>query len=110
MHLLHDVLAAAQFSPEKMKKISFFESANLFCDLYCLTPGQAQTPHTHAANDKLYYAVSGTCRVQIGDAEHELAPGQLALAPAGVVHGVRNDSAENATLLVVMAPHPSFKG
>jgi len=42
-----EVLARKTFSSEKMQKVNLFETDNLFCDLYCLRPGQAQKPHTH---------------------------------------------------------------
>ena len=28
-------------------------------NLYCVAPGQAQKPHTHAAQDKVYYVPPG---------------------------------------------------
>lgn len=102
-----DTDAAAEFVDAKMKKVNLYESQRLFCDVYCLKPGQTQKAHTHAGNDKIYYALTGTCHVQIGDETRPLAPGGMAVAPAGLVHGVENRSGEHATLLVVMAPHPS---
>ncbi len=102
-----DTAAAAAFADEKMNKVNLYESARMFCDVYCLLPGQAQKPHDHAGNDKVYFALTGTCTVRIGDTDRALPPGGLAVAPAGVIHGVRNDSSEPATLLVMMAPHPS---
>lgn len=97
---------AAIFSDEKMKKVNLFESANLFCDVYCLKPGQSQKVHSHAGNDKLYYALSGAALVTLGAEIFPITAGELAIAPAGVPHGVENRSAENVTLLVVMAPKP----
>ena len=102
-------LKAAVFSDETMQKVSLFESPQMFCDVYCLNPGQEQKPHTHDGNDKLYYALSGTCHVILGDTETLLEAGQLAVAPSGVVHGVVNRGAAPATLLVVMAPHPKYQ-
>lgn len=97
----------AEFIDEKMKKVNLFESANLFCDIYCLKPGQFQKVHTHADNDKLYYALSGSVHVTLGEETTPLSPGELAIAPAGLPHGVENRSTGNATLLVVMAPSPN---
>jgi quercetin dioxygenase-like cupin family protein len=103
---IKNALAVAEFGDAKMNKVNLYESPKLFCDVYCLQPGQAQKPHDHADNDKVYYALSGTCHVQLGETVTPLPPGHVAVAPAGVVHGVENRSDAPATLLVVMAPHP----
>jgi len=50
--------------------------------------------------------LEGEVVVQVGEEEALLVPGMAALAPAGEVHGVRNESASPALLLVVMAPKP----
>lgn len=105
--LIHDTAALAAFGDEKMQKVNLFESPNLFCDIYCLKPGQSQKPHTHADNDKIYFALHGTCHVILGEDIAPLAEGNVAVAPAGVVHGLENRSDEDVTLLVVMAPNPN---
>ena len=48
-----------QFQPDKMQKINLFESVRMFCDVYCLEPGQEQTVHSHEGNDKLYFVLEG---------------------------------------------------
>lgn len=109
LDLIKNVAASAIFADDKMKKINLFESPNLFCDIYCLKPTQSQKVHAHADNDKLYLALSGTTYVTLGDTVVPLPPGDLAIAPAGVPHGIENRSDENAMLLVVMAPNPNAK-
>lgn len=96
------------FSDQKMKKVSLFESPNMFCDVYCLRPGQKQSEHSHALNDKIYYALQGSCQVRIGDEVKEIQEGQMAVAPAGMIHGISNHTEQDAALMVIMAPHPSF--
>jgi mannose-6-phosphate isomerase-like protein (cupin superfamily) len=103
--LIKNPALAAIFSAEKMNKVSLFESPNLFCDVYCLKPGQSQKVHSHTHNDKLYFALTGAAHVTLGAETLALAPGELAIAPAGLPHGVENRSTENATLLVIMAPN-----
>lgn len=104
---IFDPAHVAAFSPDKMNKVNLYESPKLFCDVYCLEPGQSQKPHTHTDNDKIYLALTGTCEVQVGEQTSPLEPGQVAVAPAGAIHGIVNRSTEPATLLVVMAPHPT---
>ncbi len=96
----------ADFAAEKMRKVNLHSSARMFCDLYCLLPGQAQKEHAHDASDKVYCVLSGTPTLRVGEESRELHPHQVAVAPAGIVHGVRNESGESATLLVIMAPPP----
>ena len=108
--VFHDTAAATLFSTAKMNKVSLFASPRMFCDIYCLEPGQEQRPHEHAGNDKIYYALTGTCSVTVGGETRPLRPGHVAIAPAGSKHGVRNDSDRRVTLLVIMAPPPNSKG
>jgi quercetin dioxygenase-like cupin family protein len=101
-----DVGASLAFSAEKLHKIGLVDTPNLFCDAYCLEPGQEQAGHRHAVGDKLYYVLSGTARIRVGAEERDLPAGSLACARAGEEHGVRNPGPERVALLVVMAPKP----
>jgi quercetin dioxygenase-like cupin family protein len=103
----HDTAETARFSDQKLQKVNLFESSRMFCDVYCLQPGQAQKPHAHKGSDKIYHVLTGTVSVCIGDEVRTLSAGQLAVAAASVDHGVENESDEPATVLVFMAPHPA---
>jgi|SRR5581483_1931867 len=107
MERFRHVPSLAAFAAEKMKKVGLVDTPNLFCDAYCFEPGQEQAGHRHAVGDKLYYVVSGTARIRVGDEERDVGPGSLVCAPAGDEHGVRNRGPERLTLLVVMAPKPT---
>ena len=104
---IRSVTDIRDFRPEKMAKINLFETPRMFCDVYCLEPGQEQRPHAHAGADKIYYVLEGEGIFTVGNEEQTLARGSAVLAPAGVDHGVRNGSAERLRLLVVMAPNPN---
>ena len=95
------------FSTEKMQKVGLVDTPSLFCDAYCLEPGQEQAGHRHAVGDKLYYVLSGSGRVRVGPEERAVGPGDLVCAPAGEEHGVRNPGPERLVLLVMMAPKPA---
>ena len=90
-----------------MKKTGIFDTAHLFCDLYAFEPGQVQKPHTHHNSDKVYYVLEGVGSFKIGDEEKDLGENHVALAPAGVEHGVSNRTTERLVLLVMMAPNPN---
>lgn len=100
------VSSAIQFAADKMKKNALFETERLLCDLYCFEPGQAQSPHLHEGSDKIYYVVQGRGLFQIGEVERELGEKEIALAPSGERHGVRNPGPNRLVLLVLVAPKP----
>lgn len=106
MDTFKDARGATAFSPDKLKKTNLFDTPRLFCDVYGLEPGQAQTGHTHAGADKVYFVLEGTGVFQVGDDERTLGPGHAVLAPAGAGHAVRNPGPARLALLVVMAPKP----
>jgi mannose-6-phosphate isomerase-like protein (cupin superfamily) len=93
-------------SPEKMAKHNLFETPRFFLDAYVLEPGQAQKPHEHAGEDKVYLVMEGRGTFRVGDETAELGPGDAVMAPAGVVHGVENTGAARLVALALMAPHP----
>jgi quercetin dioxygenase-like cupin family protein len=99
-----------RFSPEKLQKTNLFETAQMFCDVYCLEPGQQQKPHAHAGASKLYYVIEGRGTFLVGEERAELGPGGLAWAEPGEPHGVENRSGERLVLLVAMAPNPNVPG
>ena len=101
-----DVHAAARFAAEKMTKNNLFTTDRLFCDVYCFESGQSQAAHSHAGSDKVYYVLSGTARITIGDDQRDVAAGTAALAPSEVPHAVVNPGPERLMLLVLMAPKP----
>jgi quercetin dioxygenase-like cupin family protein len=104
-----EVFSRKLFAEEKMQKVNLYETDNLFCDLYCLRPGQAQKPHSHGGADKVYFVLEGEATIQVGEDEQVLRAGQISLAPSGIIHGVKNTGQENSTLLVIMAPNPNVR-
>jgi len=102
-----DAVRAQRFSAEKLAKTNLFETAQMFCDVYGLEPGQAQKPHAHPAATKFYFVLEGRGTFQIGAEKRELGPGELAWSAPGEEHGVENHSGERLLLLVAMAPNPN---
>jgi mannose-6-phosphate isomerase-like protein (cupin superfamily) len=98
---------AHRFSDEKMQKVGLFSSERLFCDLYCLEPGQSQKPHTHRGSDKVYLVVEGEGTFRVGDEERRLGEGEATMADAGELHGILNESGARLVVLTLMTPPPS---
>ncbi|MFT7676668.1 MAG: quercetin dioxygenase-like cupin family protein [Planctomycetota bacterium] len=95
------------FAAEKLQKHNLFETEQMFCDVYCLEPGQAQKVHSHQGATKFYYVMQGTGVFTSGEEERELGPGGLSWSVPDEPHGVRNDTEEPLVLLVSMAPNPN---
>lgn len=92
---------------DKMAKIGLSSTARTQLDLYCVAPGQSQSPHRHEGEDKIYYVVDGRGRFSVGGVEEWLEPGEAIVAPARVDHGLVNDGPEVLLVLVVVAPPPA---
>ncbi|HEY7602370.1 MAG TPA: cupin domain-containing protein [Methylomirabilota bacterium] len=96
----------AHFQEGKMARHRLAATARLQTDLYCLRPGQAQAPHAHAEQDKLYVGIEGRARIHVGRDVEWLEPGMLVVAPAGVEHGLENSSPDPCVVLVIVVPPP----
>ena len=94
------------FNAQKMHKVNLFETARMFCDIYCFEPGQEQKTHAHAGSDKIYYVLEGRGTFHIGGESRELDPQMMVMAPSGVEHGVVNTSTARLVVLTYMAPKP----
>lgn len=84
-----------------MQKLDVVNTERLLIGLNCFEPGQTQQVHAHAGADKFYLVLSGKASVVVGEETRELGPGDLALAPAGVAHGVAR-AHERTVMLVGM--------
>jgi quercetin dioxygenase-like cupin family protein len=106
MELIKSLIEHTGSRPDKFYKATLFQSERLLLGVNCLEPGQVQSPHEHANQDKFYYVVAGAGLFQLGAEQREAAEGDVVWAPAGVPHGVENNGDEPLTLLVGIAPAP----
>jgi len=67
-------------------------------------PGGATLLHRHRESEELYFIVSGTGRMTLGDEAFAIAPGDTILIPPGTAHCLRNDGGETLRLLCACAP------
>lgn len=102
-----DTHAFRRFAEAKMQKMSLVQTADLFADVYCLEPGQAQAAHVHDRATKLYLVLEGRGTFTLAGERRVLDPGGFAAAPPGVAHGVDADQDERLVVLAVMAPNPN---
>jgi quercetin dioxygenase-like cupin family protein len=104
-----DPKAAAVYSAAKMGKATIFESPRLLVGLNAFEPGQEHASHAHAGADKVYLVVEGEGLFTLAGAEHRLRAGQVLAAPAGLPHGVKNDTPSRLLVLAVIAPAPAAR-
>lgn len=97
----------AQPRDDKPFKTTLHLSKRLLVGLNTLRPGQAQPLHDHIHQDKFYQVLDGEGVFTVGDETETCGPGELILAPAGIVHGVENRSDDLLSFLTVMAPAPN---
>lgn len=96
-----------KFQADRMAKIALATTARAQLDLYCVAPGQAQTPHSHADQDKIYYVLEGRGRFRVGADEQTVEAGEAVVARAGVEHGLVNNGSAPLVALVVVTPPPA---
>jgi quercetin dioxygenase-like cupin family protein len=106
MELIKQVKEHTGVRAEKFYKTTLFRSDTMLLGLNCLEPGQVQRPHEHADQDKFYYVVEGNGRFWLDKERIDAIVGEVVWAPAGVLHGVVNESDSRLTLLVGIAPAP----
>ena len=94
-------------SQQKFYKATLFRGDFLMIGLNCLEPGQVQSIHDHADQDKFYAVLEGVGVFTVGDDIQAAGPGNVVWAPAGLHHGVRNEGTERLVLLMGIAPPPS---
>ena len=104
--LLRNVVSRAEFGEAKMGKVSLAAGEHLYAGLNCFLPGQEHHAHVHADQDKLYYVLAGSGQAQVGEETHAVSAGDLILAPAGMLHGLKNTGNEPLIVLVVFGPPP----
>jgi quercetin dioxygenase-like cupin family protein len=103
---VRDIETVRQGRDDKPAKENLFQTARFFADVWVLRPGQSQSLHRHAGEDKLYQVLSGRGRATVGAERHEVRAGHLVFCPAGEDHAVENPGPDDLRLLVFMAPHP----
>ncbi len=91
------------FDPTHAVRSRIFVTDLMAVDLLCLEPGQELGARTHDESDVVYAVIGGRAYVVTDDREVALGPLQAVMIPAGVPHGVRNDSADPLLLQAISA-------
>jgi len=67
-------------------------------------PHGATEAHLHRVTEELYFFTAGRGRLQVGDLERDVAPGDCAVIPPGTVHKLWNIGQDDLVLLCCCAP------
>ncbi|HWN08054.1 MAG TPA: cupin domain-containing protein [Pyrinomonadaceae bacterium] len=94
---------------EKFYKTTLWQGEQMMVGINCLEPNQRQETHAHSGADKFYLVLEGSGSFIVGDEEQVASEGSIVVAPAGIPHGVLNNSTTRLSLLVAMAPPPPKK-
>ena len=66
--------------------------------------GCATTPHHHAVTEEIYYILSGTASMTLGDETRPVGPGDAIAIPPGARHTIRNTGDAELGFLCTCAP------
>jgi mannose-6-phosphate isomerase-like protein (cupin superfamily) len=61
-------------------------------------------PHSHEANEELFYVIDGTMTFRVGDQSVDAVSGTFIRVPAGVIHDFENRTSSRAGILNVFIP------
>jgi quercetin dioxygenase-like cupin family protein len=72
----------------------------------CHVPAAAKVPapHSHDAFEETIYGIEGTITFTVDGIDHDIAAGEAAFIPRGVVHGFVNRGDADARFLAVTTP------
>jgi mannose-6-phosphate isomerase-like protein (cupin superfamily) len=69
-----------------------------------VAPGQTTALHYHYRSEEIYYLLSGSGRLRVGEEWREVGPGDAVAIPAGEVHQITNLGATELVFLCCCAP------
>jgi len=69
-----------------------------------IEPGGEIFPHTHDGQTETFYILSGSAVCTMGSKKSSVNGGQCCIAPAGVVHGLKNEGNEPVELMALFTP------
>ncbi len=69
-----------------------------------LPPGQATVLHHHAVTEEIYYILSGTGEMTLGQEARPVGPGDAIAIPPGQRHTIRNTGSDELVFLCMCAP------
>ena len=97
-----ELIEAREDMGERYLEFFIAEEGTLSLGLYVLQAGDTDPQQPHS-EDEIYYVVSGSAHIQVGDENREIRPGSVVFVGTDVPHRFHSIT-ETLTLLVVFAP------
>ncbi len=69
-----------------------------------LPPNFTSSAHSHETEQEVWFVISGTGKVRVGDEVADIRPETVIVAPPGVAHQLTNDGAEDLKALWLFTP------
>ena len=79
-------------------------SSDRYCGTLILGPGDGFNFHYHSRQDEVVYVIEGKMEAWVGQDCSVIGPGDMMLAPAGIVHANFNVSQQPVKLLNILSP------
>src|SRR5260370_34255999 len=101
-----DIFAFSQLRAQQerlgRRYLEFLRAPSMSLGLYVLPAGAVDTQQPHT-EDEVYYVVSGTARIRVGDEDQAVEPGRIILVKANIRHHFHTITVA-LNLLVFFAP------
>jgi len=69
-----------------------------------LPPGCAVTPHHHLETEEIYYILTGSGLMTVGDETEQVRAGDAVFVPRGLSHSLKNTGSQDIRLVLVCGP------
>lgn len=96
----------ARFKADNFAYDTLLVGESMTVDLLSLAPGNEVPAHRHEHVEQLLTVIAGRGVFQIGSCHVEVEEGESVLAPAGLYHGIKNETREALLVQRVSAPKP----
>jgi len=79
-------------------------ASRLWAGVTIIEQGSSSNPHLHDDAEEIFYVVSGTGRVKVGEEEEDIAPGSCIFIPPKTLHQLLNTGNVELKVLAVTSP------
>lgn len=99
-------LDRARFKSDNFSYQTLLAGETLLVELLCFEPGGLLPAHRHEATEHVWTVLEGEGELKIEERTSRLRQGDAVILPAGLYHGLTNDSATRLVVQQVSSPKP----